>query len=139
MVTVRGGGLYLKARDRIAWMRGEPQPQPDWTIDTYPEEIERGKFISNQKVEGGYARYRANVFDVTGVLSAQEPRPNGQNGSWTSPRRQRRVLSPVPLPSLDTAPRLLWTWMRGMSRTVSQTPQYKMPVPSTSSPPMSLG
>jgi hypothetical protein len=68
MVTVRGGGLYLTARRRISWMRGEPQPRPDWTIDTYPEEIERGKFISNNKVEGGYARYRANVFDAAGRL-----------------------------------------------------------------------
>lgn len=49
-------------------MRGEPQPQPDWTIDTYPEEIKRGQYVSNYKVEGGYARYRANVFDETGRL-----------------------------------------------------------------------
>jgi hypothetical protein len=68
MVTVRGGGLYLTARRRIVWLRGEPVPHPDWTIDTYAEEIERGKYISNNKVEGGYARYRANVFDETGRL-----------------------------------------------------------------------
>jgi hypothetical protein len=68
MVTVRGGGLYLPARQRISWMRGEPQPRPEWTIDTYAEEIERGKFVSNNKVEGGYARYRANIFDDHGRL-----------------------------------------------------------------------
>ena len=42
MITVRGGGKYLKARDRINWMRGEPEQHPDWTIDTMPEEIVRG-------------------------------------------------------------------------------------------------
>lgn len=68
MVTVRGGGLYLTARRRIVWLRGEPEPHPDWTIDTYAEEIIRGTFKAANKVEGGYARYRANVFDATGRL-----------------------------------------------------------------------
>lgn len=68
MVTVRGGGLYLTARRRIVWLRGEPVQHPDWTIDTYAEEIERGKYVSNNKIEGGYARYRANLFDTDGRL-----------------------------------------------------------------------
>lgn len=68
MVTVRGGGLYLRARDRITWMRGEPVPHPDWTIDTYAEEIERGEFKGNNNIEGGYARYRSNIFDAEGRL-----------------------------------------------------------------------
>ena len=51
-------------------MRGEPIPRPDWTIDTYPEDIERGKFVSKTKVEGGYARIRANLFDDKGRLIA---------------------------------------------------------------------
>ena len=52
MVTVRGGGLYLKARDRIAGCVGSPSPRPDWTIDTYPEEIERGKYVIEQQGRG---------------------------------------------------------------------------------------
>ena len=51
-------------------MRGEPTPQPDWTIDPYAEEIERGKFVSNNKVEGGYARCRAYILDEHGRLIA---------------------------------------------------------------------
>jgi hypothetical protein len=70
MVTVRGGGLYLTARRRLAWLRGEPEQHPDWTIDTYAEEIERGKYVNKTKVDGGYARYRANLFDTTGRLIA---------------------------------------------------------------------
>lgn len=69
MVTVRGGGLYLPARQRVVWMRGEPVAHPNWTIDTIAEEINRGTFKLG-KVEGGYARYRANVFDETGRLIA---------------------------------------------------------------------
>lgn len=68
-VTVRGGGLYLPARRRIAWMRGEVVPHPDWTIDTYPEEVEKGDYKAG-KVSGGYARYRAAIFDDTGRLVA---------------------------------------------------------------------
>lgn len=68
MITVRGGGKYLKARDRIVWMRGEPEQHPDWTIDTIPEEIVRGTYKSKNEVEGGYARIRANVYDETGRL-----------------------------------------------------------------------
>ena len=49
-------------------MRGEPEPHPDWTIDTYAEEIERGTYVNNTKVSGGYARYRANIFDESGRL-----------------------------------------------------------------------
>jgi hypothetical protein len=70
MVTVKGGGLYLTARRRLVWLRGEPEQHPDWTIDTYAEEIDRGKYINKTKVDGGYARYRANLFDTTGRLIA---------------------------------------------------------------------
>jgi len=68
MITVRGGGKYLKARDRINWMRGEPEQHPDWTIDTIPEEVIRGTLKGKDKVEGGYARIRANIYDETGRL-----------------------------------------------------------------------
>jgi len=64
------GGQYLKARDRIGWMRGEPEQHPDWTIDTIPEEIVRGTLKGKDKVEGGYARIRSNVYDETGRLIA---------------------------------------------------------------------
>lgn len=70
MITVRGGGKYLKARDRIVWMRGEPEQHPDWTIDTMPEEVIRGEYKSKTAVVGGYARIRANVYDETGRLIA---------------------------------------------------------------------
>lgn len=70
MITVRGGGQYLKARDRIVWMRGEPEQHPDWTIDTLPEEIIRGELKGKNSVVGGYARIRANVYDETGRLIA---------------------------------------------------------------------
>jgi hypothetical protein len=49
-------------------MRGEIIPHPDWTIDTYAEDIERGKYSAQNKIDGGYARYRANIFDETGRL-----------------------------------------------------------------------
>jgi hypothetical protein len=70
MITVRGGGKYLKARDRIVWMRGEPEQHPDWTIDTVPEEVVRGTLKNKNEVTGGYARIRANVYDETGRLIA---------------------------------------------------------------------
>jgi hypothetical protein len=67
MITVRGGGLYLPVRRRVGWMRGKPEPHPDWTIDTHAEEIIRGTFKGG-KVEGGYARYRCSIFDEHGRL-----------------------------------------------------------------------
>lgn len=70
MITVRGGGQYLKARDRIVWMRGEPEQHPDWTIDTMSEEIIRGELKGKNSVVGGYARVRANIYDETGRLIA---------------------------------------------------------------------
>ena len=70
MITVRGGGQYLKARDRIVWLRGEPEQHPDWTIDTIPEEVVRGTYKSKNEVVGGYARIRSNIYDETGRLIA---------------------------------------------------------------------
>lgn len=67
MVTVRGGGLYLPARQRVMWMRSQ---HPDWTIDTQAEKVTEGKYVGRDKVEGGYARYRSNVHDETGRLIA---------------------------------------------------------------------
>jgi hypothetical protein len=67
MITVKGGGLYLPVRKRVIWMRGEPVPHPDRTIDTIPEKVVEGT-LKGAKVEGGYARYRANVFDANGRL-----------------------------------------------------------------------
>lgn len=61
------GGAYLPARRRIMWMRGEPDQHPLWTIDTVCEEIARGTFKGGA-VEGGYARYRASVYDEMGRL-----------------------------------------------------------------------
>ena len=58
---------YLPARRRLTWMRGEPVPHPDWTVDTYDEEVIRGDF-SKGRITGGYARYRASVFDTAGRL-----------------------------------------------------------------------
>lgn len=67
MITVRGGGLYLPVRRRVGWMRGLPEPHPDWTIETFEIKVIEGKF-SGSKVEGGYARIGARVFDSTGRL-----------------------------------------------------------------------
>ena len=64
------GKLYLPARRRVQWMRGEPIPHPEWTIDTEIVEHQRGKRISQMKVEDGYACVRANVYDETGRLIA---------------------------------------------------------------------
>jgi hypothetical protein len=69
-ITVRGGGQYLKARDRIVWLRGEPDQHPDWTIDTIPEEVIRGEYKNKTTVNGGYARIRCNIYDETGRLIA---------------------------------------------------------------------
>ena len=76
MIRVRGGGLYLPVRRRVVWMRGAPRPHPDWTIDTIAEKVVEGAFKraggakGEDIVEGGYARYRANLFDETGRLIA---------------------------------------------------------------------
>lgn len=64
------GKLYLPARRRVQWMRGEPVPHPDWTIDTEIVEHTVGKFIRTGRVEGGYALVRANIYDETGRLIA---------------------------------------------------------------------
>lgn len=62
------GKPYLPARRRIQWMRGTPEPHPEWSIDTFTEVFERGKFIRTGKVEGGFAVVRASVFDTEGRL-----------------------------------------------------------------------
>ena len=69
------GKAYLPARRRIQWMRGLPDPHPDWTIDTEVVEHVVGKLVKPGpvgvgKVEGGYAVIRANVFDADGRLIA---------------------------------------------------------------------
>jgi hypothetical protein len=69
------GKAYLPARRRIQWMRGIPEPQPDWTIDTEVVEHERGKLIKPGpvgvgRVGEGYALIRANIFDGDGRLVA---------------------------------------------------------------------
>jgi hypothetical protein len=62
------GKMYLPARRRVQWMRGEPVPHPDWTIDTEIVEHRAGKRVSPMKVEDGYAIVRANIYDETGRL-----------------------------------------------------------------------
>jgi hypothetical protein len=64
------GKAYLPARRRIQWMRGLPEPHPDWTIDTETEVFERGKFERPGRVTGGFAVVRANIYDETGRLIA---------------------------------------------------------------------
>jgi hypothetical protein len=64
------GKAYLPARRRIQWMRGIPDPHPDWTIDTETEVFERGKFERPGRVTGGFAVVRANIYDETGRLIA---------------------------------------------------------------------
>ena len=69
------GKAYLPARRRIQWMRGLPEPHPDWTIDTEVVEHAIGKLVKPGpvgvgKVEGGYAVVRANIFDEEGRLIA---------------------------------------------------------------------
>ena len=69
------GKAYLPARRRIQWMRGLPDPHPDWTIDTEIVRHEVGKLtkpgpVGVGRVESGYAVVRANVFDAEGRLIA---------------------------------------------------------------------
>lgn len=64
------GKMYLPARRRVQWMRGQPVPHPDWTIDTEIVEHERGKRTSAARVDGGYAVVRANIYDENGRLIA---------------------------------------------------------------------
>jgi hypothetical protein len=64
------GKAYLPARRRIQWMRGMPEPHPDWTIDTETEVFERGKFERPGRVTGGFAVVRANIYDENGRLIA---------------------------------------------------------------------
>ena len=66
-ITLKGK-FYLPARRRVQWMRGEPEPHPDWTIDTQIEVFERGKFVRPGRVEGGFAVVRSNIYDETGRL-----------------------------------------------------------------------
>jgi hypothetical protein len=64
------GKLYLPARRRVQWFRGEPVVHPDWTIDTDIVEHERGTRTSSSRVEGGYALVRASIYDTDGRLIA---------------------------------------------------------------------
>jgi hypothetical protein len=64
------GKMYLPARRRIQWFRGDIEPHPLWTIDTVELLHERGKRISPSRIEGGYALIRAEVRDDTGRLIA---------------------------------------------------------------------
>lgn len=73
MITVQGGGLYLPVRKRVQWMRQEPVPRPDWGIDTEVEVFVPGKLVGSgraAKVEGGYARVRASIYNEDGRLIA---------------------------------------------------------------------
>ncbi len=69
-VQVRGGAMYLPARRRVQWMRGEVVEHPDWTIDTREIKVIEGVLVNNNKVTGGYARIEANIYDETGRLIA---------------------------------------------------------------------
>lgn len=64
------GKLYLPARRRVQWMRGNPEAHPDWTIDTEIVDHVRGVRVSASRVEGGYACIRANLYDTAGRLIA---------------------------------------------------------------------
>lgn len=64
------GKAYLPARRRVQWMRGVPEAHPAWTIDTVIVEHQRGKRVSQTKVDGGYALVRANIVDESGRLIA---------------------------------------------------------------------
>lgn len=70
-----GNGLYLPVRQRIVWMRGEPEPHPDWLIQTEIVRFEEGQVVPgstvvflngrNQtfpKVERGFAVVQARVL-----------------------------------------------------------------------------
>lgn len=64
------GKAYLPARRRVQWLRGEPVPHPDWTIDTEIIEHDKGKRVSATRIEGGYGLVRASIFDEEGRLIA---------------------------------------------------------------------
>jgi len=68
------GGLYLPVRQRVTWMRGEPEPHPDWLIQTDVLRMEPGQYQGTKTVrlgglsqevpdvKGGYAHVRARVL-----------------------------------------------------------------------------
>ena len=138
MVTVRGGGLYLPVRRRVGWMRGEPRPHPDWSIDTVAEEVIRGNIKKGagtrggtETVEGGYARYRANIFDETGRLIATGTKTEYSERFTDFARRPRQGPSGVRWPLLDMGPRRPLTSMRGWRRSGSRMLRLPRPGPST--------
>jgi hypothetical protein len=69
-IDVQGGAKYLPARRRVQWMRQEPQPHPDWTIDTSLQRLDQGTFQSRNKIVGGYAVFEAQIKDRKGRIIA---------------------------------------------------------------------
>lgn len=67
-------GLYLPVRQRIVWMRGEPEQHPDWLIQTEIIRFEEGTFTGTKTifrgtipqdvpdVKGGWAMVQARVL-----------------------------------------------------------------------------
>lgn len=68
MIDVRGGAKYLPARRRVQWMRQEPAPHPDWAIKTTQIHFVMGEVQGPQRIGGGYASFKAEVFDEAGRL-----------------------------------------------------------------------
>lgn len=62
------GKAYLPARRRIQWMRGIPEAHPGWTIDTKLTHFDRGTLKKAGVVEGGFAMFRAELYDEDGRL-----------------------------------------------------------------------
>lgn len=78
-----GNGLYLPVRQRIVWMRGEPEPHPEWLIQTELMQFREGDYQGNKSVLLGGAWQ--DVPNVTGGLAVVQARvltvlPNGKEG-----------------------------------------------------------
>jgi len=71
------GGLYLPVRRRVAWMRGEPTPQPTWGIVNTLLKYEMGTLEATKgggpggrmaKISGGYAVVKSEIIDDQGRI-----------------------------------------------------------------------
>ena len=82
-ITTGRDGLYLPVRQRIVWMRGEPQPHPEWLIQTELMQFREGDYQGNKSILlGGEWQ---DVPDVKGGLAVVQARvltvlPNGKEG-----------------------------------------------------------
>lgn len=74
-----GNGLYLPVRQRIVWMRGEPERHPDWSVETELMTFEAGTYQGTHMVPlGGRMQEVANVTGGFAIVHAQVRLPDGR-------------------------------------------------------------